>query len=241
MMIPRFFCPAGLPETGVIKLPAEVAHHADKVLRMKAGQSLVLFDGNGREVSATLVALGRQASAALGAWSAPARESPLEAVLVQALASGDKMDWIIQKAVELGVGAIAPVVSERCVLKLSGERAEKRLRHWQQVVIAACEQSGRNRVPVVEAPLSLSDFLARESGASRLALVPDASCRLAARARPAGRCEILVGPEGGWSDRDLALIAGGRCEPVSLGPRVLRTETAGLAALAVMQAAWGDF
>ena len=208
---------------------------------MKPGQPLVLFDGSGREVSATLVALGRRASVELGAWSEPPRESPLEVILVQALASGDKMDWVIQKAVELGVSAVVPLVSERCVLKLTGDRADKRLRHWQQVVISACEQSGRNWVPPVEAPLPLHEFLARENGAVRLALAPGATRRLAALPRPAGPCEILVGPEGGWGDRELALFAGGRCEAVSLGPRVLRTETAGLAALAVMQAAWGDF
>ncbi len=239
-MIPRFRCPNPLPAGGEFELPAEVAHHAEKVLRLRSGDSLVLFDGDGREVSARLLAGGRGARVELLEWTEPARESPLQIVLVQALASGDKMDWVIQKAVELGVGAIQPLIAERCVLRLSGERAERRLRHWRQVVVSACEQSGRNRVPVVESPVELPLYLQHVACERCLALAPGAAGRLAELPAPPGELRLLVGPEGGWSERELSIIDAAGVRRIGLGPRILRTETAGLAALAAMQALWGD-
>lgn len=207
---------------------------------MRIGDPLVLFDGSGIELSARLLALGRSPRVEVLSVAEPDRESPLGVVLVQSLASGDKMDWVLQKAVELGASGIVPLMAERSVLKLDGERADKRLRRWRQIVVAACEQCGRNRIPAVEAPVELPAFLQHPSDAARWALVPEGSRRLGMLVRPAGAVQLMVGPEGGWSERELRLLDTAGCERIGLGPRVLRTETAGLAALAAMQALWGD-
>ncbi|MBP7392837.1 MAG: 16S rRNA (uracil(1498)-N(3))-methyltransferase [Zoogloea sp.] len=240
-MNPRFFCPDGLLPASDMPLPAAVAHHAERVLRLAVGDPVTLFDGQGGECAASILAFGREALARLGPRLAIECESPLQITLVQALASGDKMDWIVQKAVELGVAAVQPVAAERSVLKLAGERADKRVAHWQQVAVAACEQSGRNRVPVVGEILPLAKYLARPFDGTRLILAPGADGALARKARPGRPVAILIGPEGGWSPAELDLAARAGCAPLALGPRVLRTETAGLAALAAMQTMWGDF
>lgn len=240
-MISRFFCPFPLPASGEIQLPEALAHHAARVLRLRDGDPLILFDGSGGEVPAVLSVRGKQCFAALQDRREVERESPLRLVLVQALASGDKMDWIVQKAVELGVAAIVPVQAERSVLRLAGERAAKRVEHWQQVAISACEQSGRNRVPLVAPICGLRDYLARPREGLRLILDPGATQRLLDAARPAGEVQLLIGPEGGWSDDELAACRSAGCVGMRLGPRVLRTETAGLAAIAALQTVWGDF
>lgn len=245
MMNPRFFCPEGLVPDCEISLPVPVAHHAERVLRLTVGDPVVLFDGRGGEFAATLTALGKQPLARLGPRLPIERESPLAITLVQALASGDKMDWVVQKAVELGVVAIQPVAAERSVLKLSGDRAGKRVAHWQQIAVAACEQSGRNRVPVVGEILTLARYLALPAQGTpvgtRLVLAPGAAGALACKAPPLGPLAVLIGPEGGWSAQELELAERAGCAPLALGPRVLRTETAGLAALAALQTLWGDF
>lgn len=241
MMTPRFFCPGGLVPDSDFLLPQAVAHHAERVLRLSIGDALVLFDGEGGECAGTLLTLGRQAAARLGPRQPVERESPVQITLVQALASGDKMDWVVQKAVELGAVAIQPVAAERSVLKLSGERAAKRVAHWQQIAVAACEQSGRNRVPAVGDVMSLERYLARPAEGPRFVLAPGAEGALRHKARPAGPLSVLIGPEGGWSPAELELAARAGCEPLALGPRVLRTETAGLAVLAALQTLWGDF
>ena len=240
-MISRFFCPFPLPASGEIQLPEALAHHAARVLRLRDGDPVILFDGSGGEQPAVLSLRGKQCFAALGERREVERESPLGLVLVQALASGDKMDWIVQKAVELGVAAIVPVQAERSVLRLAGERAAKRVEHWQQVAISACEQSGRNRVPLVAPICGLRDYLARPREGLRLILDPGATQRLLDAARPAGEAQLLIGPEGGWSDDELAACRSAGCVGMRLGPRVLRTETAGLAAIAALQTVWGDF
>ena len=219
-MISRFHFPGVLPEGGELALPDELAHHALRVLRLRDGESVILFDGKGDEVAAQLSVRGKAGFALLGERRHVNRESPLQVVLVQALAASDKMDWVVQKAVELGVSAIQPVQAERSVLRLSAERAEKRLVHWRQVAVSACEQSGRNCIPEVRALQGLASWLA---------------------AHRDGSCHVLVGPEGGWTDSELAACDAAGCRRVTLGPRVLRTETAGLVALAVLQARWGDF
>lgn len=239
-MISRFFFPAPLPQTGEIQLPEALAHHASRVLRLREGDPLVLFDGSGGEVSGILRLRGKNCFAELSGHHAVERESPLQLVLVQALASGDKMDWIIQKAVELGAAGVVPVQAERSVLRLSGERAAKRVEHWRHIAVSACEQSGRNRVPMVEPVTGLREYLARGLPGPRLVLDPVAGQRLAALPRPTDVVHLLVGPEGGWAEDELAACRTAACI-VGLGPRVLRTETAGLAALAALQALWGDF
>lgn len=241
-MVSRFFSPEPLPQGDCFELPEALAHHAVRVLRLSAGERIVLFDGLGGEAEAVLEGQGKRWSARLVERHSVERESPLELVLVQALASADKMDWVVQKAVELGVSGVMPVRASRSVLKLSGERAEKRVAHWREVAVSACEQSGRNRVPQVADITDLRDYLAQHrNGPQRLILDPVGGGRLAELGRPSGACHILIGPEGGWSDDELAACRAAGCEGVTLGPRVLRTETAGLAALAAMQALWGDF
>lgn len=240
-MISRFFFPAPLPHDGELDLPEALAHHAARVLRLRDGDAVVLFDGSGAEASARLTVRGKTWSALIEARRDVDRESPLRVVLVQALASGDKMDWIVQKATELGVAAVVPVAAERSVLRLAGERADKRVAHWRQIAVAACEQSGRNRVPEIWPLAPLPSYLAAHRETSRLVLAPGGGERLAALPRPQAAVHLLVGPEGGWSDAELALFHTVEATPIGLGPRILRTETAGLAALAAMQAIWGDF
>ena len=240
-MISRFHFPDRLPAGGEVVLPEALAHHALRVLRLREGEALALFDGEGGEVAARLVVRGKTAVAVLGERSAADRESPLQVVLVQALATGDKMDWIVQKAVELGVAAIQPVQAERSVLRLGGERADKRVAHWQQVAVSACEQCGRNRIPEVRPVQALGHWLASQRDARNYLLAPGGASGFADALRPPTGVHLLVGPEGGWSEAELAAADAAGCQRVSLGPRVLRTETAGLAALAVVQARWGDF
>lgn len=230
-----------MPEASEFLLPKAVAHHAVRVLRMRDGDPLVLFDGRGGEVEAILVKRGPQWLAQVSVRREVERESPLELVLVQALVAADKMDWAVQKAVELGAARIIPVRAARSVVKLVGERAEKRVAHWRQVAVSACEQSGRNRVPEVSSVSDLRDYLAAEEGARRLVLDPAEGRRLIEIGRPDGSCHVLIGPEGGWSKDELTTCREAGCVGVTLGPRVLRTETAGLATLSALQTLWGDF
>lgn len=242
-MIARFFFPSALPAGGCVALPEALAHHAVRVLRLRDGDAVVLFDGSGAEWPARLAVRGRECSAELEDCRFVERESPLQVVLVQALAAGDKMDWVVQKAVELGVHAVQPLSAARSVLRLAGERAERRVAHWQQVAVAACEQCGRNRVPSVRGLSSLADYLAASATERRVVLAPGGAVGLAALAPPRSgeALHLLVGPEGGWSEDELALCTRAGVTALALGPRVLRTETAGLAALAALQARWGDF
>jgi len=240
-MISRFHFDGRLPDGGEVALPEALAHHAVRVLRLPDGAGLVLFDGHGGEVEAELVVRGKAAFARLGARRDIERESPLQVVLVQALATGDKMDWVVQKAVELGVAAVQPVQAERSVLRLAGERADKRLAHWQQVAVSACEQCGRNRIPQLRPMQPVLQWLAANRAATNYVLAPGGRVGLAQEPPPAGPVHLLVGPEGGWSEGELAAFDAAGCRRIVLGPRVLRTETAGLAALAVLQARWGDY
>jgi 16S rRNA (uracil1498-N3)-methyltransferase len=239
-MIPRFYFPGVLPRAGEVGLPPAATHHALKVLRLGSGDPVVLFDGSGGELHARLDVRASLALAVDAQWREVSREPPLDVVLVQALASSDKMDWVIQKAVELGATGIIPVRAARSVVRLAGERADKKLEHWRQVVIAACEQCGRNRLPFVAPVQSLAAYLAQAEEAVRLVLVPGGE-RLSAIQPVPSPIHLLVGPEGGWSDEELALCLRASSRTVGLGPRVLRTETAGLAALAALQAKAGDF
>lgn len=243
MRVNRAYVDAPLAVGTRLALPEGAAAHLLRVLRLGVGDACVLFNGDGHEHDARIVATGRQGGEAeIVATRAVDRESPLRIVLLQGIARGEKMDWILQKATELGVAAFVPVASERSEVKLSGERATKRHAHWRSVVVAACEQSGRARVPDVAAPESLAAALARLPGNGlRLTLDPGADIGLAGLPAPeAATCIVAIGPEGGWSPRDRALLADAGFTGLHLGPRILRTETAGMAAIAALQARFGD-
>jgi 16S rRNA (uracil1498-N3)-methyltransferase len=242
MNSPRFYCREALSPGAHVELPEPVARHAVRVLRLPPGAPVVLFDGRGGEYPAHIERIERdRVYAELAAWQEIERESPLAVTLVQALQAGDKMDFTIQKAVELGVRDIVPVESRRSVLRLAGERAAKRVAHWQGVVASACEQCGRNQVPLVAPLEKLENWLAKPAGgALRLMLAPDAEQTLA-EIPPAREVQLLIGAEGGLDPQEVLAAKQAGFQAVRLGPRVLRTETAGLAALAAMQALWGDF
>jgi 16S rRNA (uracil1498-N3)-methyltransferase len=244
MRLTRVYVDVPLSVGAAATLPDAAAGHLLRVLRLGVGDACVLFNGDGCDHDARIVSAGkRDATVEIVATRAIGNESPLRIGLLQALARGEKMDWIVQKATELGVAGIAPVLSERGEVKLDGERADKRVAHWRSVAISACEQSGRARIPDIDAPEPLSRALAQLSPEShRLVLDPDAGASAASLDLGAESTVVIaIGPEGGWSPGDLALLRGAGFTGLRLGPRVLRTETAGLAAIAALQARYGDF
>jgi len=226
-----------------LALPESAATHLVRVLRLREGDSCVLFNGDGHDYAARLSSVGkREVRVRILSRAAVDNESPLRIVLLQGIARGEKMDLILQKATELGVAAIVPVSGERTEVRLDAERAEKRLAHWRNVVESACGQSGRARVPEVAEPVTL-DAAARsvQGEGLRLVLDPQGEHRLDALPRPPGdRAWIAIGPEGGWSPRDREILRAAGFSGLRLGPRVLRTETAGLAAIAALQGRFGD-
>lgn len=242
-MLPRFHVPQGLAPGATVDLPPEAAHHAVRVLRLGEGDGVTLFDGRGGEWFARLVRSGPSLHAVLERFDAADRAPPLAITLVQGLPAADKMDWIVQKATELGVAAIQPVTARRSVVRLSGERMERRCRHWQQVAVAGCEQCGLNRVPAVASLLDLPHYLgsAAPHDDSRFFLMPGAERDLRAMDKPGSAATLLVGPEGGLEEGETRAVLAAGFQPVSLGPRVLRTETAGIAAISAMLALWGDY
>ncbi len=243
---PRFFVASPLPRAAELPVAFSLDENAAthlRVLRLQEGEMVTLFDGQGGEFNAAIAVVGkREVLVNLIAHAAIERESSLDITLVQALATGDKMDWIIQKATELGVTAIEPIQTLRATVKLSAERADKRALHWQGVATAACEQCGRNRVPQVLPVLDFPAWLARKEPAHRFILHPEAEQDLFAAAGPvaASGLALLIGPEGGFAPEELAAALRAGVRPVRFGPRVLRTETAGMAALAALQAMFGD-
>jgi len=241
MAVPRIHCDLRLGPGAQFALDADAAQHVAKSLRLKAGDALVVFDGRGGEYDAAIQRIDRdRVDVKVGAFRDAGRESALQVGLVQGLPEADKMDWIIQKATELGVGWIQPVTCERSVVRLSGDRAARREAHWRRVAIAAAEQCGRTRIPDVRPTLGFLSWLAAPAETPRWMLVPGTE-PLAARPGAPSPLELVVGPEGGFSERERQLLEQQGCAGVSLGPRVLRTETAPLAALAAIHALWGDF
>lgn len=226
-----------------VTLPEESANHLLRVLRLREGDACILFNGDGSDYHARITLAGKREARALVERAQPlCNESPLSITLIQGIARGEKMDLILQKATELGVAAIVPVNAERTEVKLDPARMEKRLAHWRSVVISACEQSGRARVPTVAAPLSLQDAAqASDPQAVRLTLDPQGEHRLTTLSVSVQQTVIVaIGPEGGWSPRDRAILGEAGFNGLQLGPRILRTETAGLAAIAALQSRFGD-
>lgn len=245
MNLPRFYCPEPLSANLQISLPENAARHASRVLRLREGDEMVLFDGSGGEYAARIAEVIRdRVQVDVLAWHAVERESPIAITLVQALQAGEKMDMTVQKAVELGVARIVPVSSRRSVVKLEGERALRRVQHWRAVATSACEQCGRNRVPLVAELVRLGQWVDVPCAPEvrRLVLLPGAALSLADMpgVQPGSQVEILIGAEGGFAPEEIEQALQAGYVGVRLGPRILRTETAGLAALAVIQSLWGD-
>ena len=237
----RLYCDLPLSPGAEIVLPDAAARHAVSVLRLQVGDALNLFNGTGGEYRASLVAVNkRETRVRLIEFDATERESPVDITLALGISAGERMDYSLQKATELGVTAIQPLATERSVVKLAGERADKRLQHWQHVVIAACEQCGRNRVPAVAPVQKIYAYLAAVDRNKRLLMLsPDARTPLK-QVAPTSSAVLLIGAEGGLAPAEIEAARAGGFEPVSLGPRILRTETAPVAALALLQALWGD-
>ena len=245
MRIPRIFSVEPLAGKTEVQLDEAASRHLVKVLRLGPGRPLILFDGAGGEYEAELIEGGKKARVKIGAFADEDRESPLAITLAIGISRGDRFDWVIQKATELGVAQIQPLFTERCEVKLSGDRLQKKLGQWQQIAISACEQCARNRVPEILPPLKFPQLLeqTKERDALKLVLHHRTDATLAELEAQSGRPQaalLLVGPEGGLSadEIDLALKQG--FHPLRLGPRVLRTETAPVAALSVLQFQWGD-
>ena len=240
--MPRFLCPSPRAVGALVQLPDNVARHVH-VIRLPPGAMVTLFNGAGGEYSATLVSVEKNsASAEVKAFSDYSVELPYAITLVQALPEAAKMDWIIEKAVELGVAGIQPVAAQRCVVRLSSERAEKRQSHWQAVIQAASEQSGRNRLAHLAPVCDVAEWIERQDLHRRVLLTPRADASLSdwAKHQPAQALALMVGPEGGFNPAEERRALEQGAIGLSMGPRVLRTETAGLAALATLVAAWGE-
>jgi len=234
-MKPRVFVDAALEHAGEVSLEDAAAHHLARVLRLREGDTLTVFDGRGGEWDAELIGRRR---VRLRAFNAVERESPLRIVLVQGVSSGERMDYTIQKAAELGVATIQPLITKRGVVRLEGHRASARLNHWRKIVIAACEQCGRNRIPEV---LALLEFSQYRPGGNGPRLLLSAQGRSLREMKVETAATIAAGPEAGFAPEEQAALERAGFVKASLGPRVLRTETAALAALAAINALRGDF
>ena len=240
MRLNRVYVDAALSEGLRLELPPAAGVHLAKVLRVRSGDELVVFSGDGCEYPASVESVrGTRVAVAIGAARTVDRESPLAVTLVQCIARADRMDVIVQKATELGVARIVPVQSRRGVVRLEAAQAQAKAAHWRAIAVSACEQCGRNRLPFVAEPRRLIDYLgALPAGGARLLLAPEAEAR---RAAPVGgEVSIAIGPEGGLDDAEIEAFQLAGFEPMRLGPRVLRTETAAIAALAWLQGRYGD-
>ena len=240
MRIPRINTEQALQANASIRLEPGPSQHIARALRMRVDDALILFDGRGGQYPASLTMVDKKCvTAVTGAFDPRERESHLQLHLGVAISRGERMDWLVQKATELGVTSIAPLLSERTEVKLKGDRATKKLKHWQQVIIAACEQSGRNQLPGMQPLQALDDWITTVRADTRLVLHHRAAPGSAAVTAP-GSIALLVGPEGGLTRAEIKAAESAAFEAMQLGPRVLRTETAPLAAIAILQARWGD-
>ncbi len=243
MHIPRFYLPLSLTIGATVPLDDNAFNHAVRVLRLKPGAALILFNGAGGAFAATLADIGKRAATARVTEALPGDvESPLRMVLAQGISRGEKMDYTLQKAVELGVAVLQPLFTARSGVDLGGERLARKVQHWRGIVIGACEQCGRNRLPELREPLALAEWLRQPAEPNlRLLLDPRAETGLRELEPPTGTVTLLIGSEGGLSSAEIAQARKAGFTGVRLGPRILRTETAGVAALAAVQALWGDW
>lgn len=225
----------------VIVLKDEIAHHLLNVLRRRQGDLVDVFNGHGGYFESEIVNVNKKGvSVRLNRYIKDSSEGELNLTLVQGISRGHKMDYIVQKAVELGVNTISPLLSEFSNVKLEGDRIKKRLLHWQKVIINACEQSGRNIIPRIELPITIDRWVELSPNQDRIVLHPGAPETLASISPKSKNIALICGPEGGLSETELALCVEKGCRMASLGPRILRTETAAITALAVCQSHWGD-
>ena len=241
MRIHRVHCPQDLAPELQLTLEGKAAHYLGRVLRVVPGQSIILFNGDGTDYVCEVLQAGKKNLQLMVQSRLPAaRESALSVSVVQAISRGERMDQTLQKCTELGASGFQPIFSERVEVRLRGDKLARRLEHWRSVVISACEQSGRALVPAVSQPVSLFEWVQDRSTEKRLVLAPGADISLSRVALPRA-VELAVGPEGGFSSAEMAHMVAAGVEPAGLGPRILRTETAAPAALAVLQAMKGDF
>lgn len=233
----RIYQQTDLQPSSTMTLDPQASHHLARVLRAKVGDAITLFNGQGGEYPATITEITKKAvTVRVGEHHPRDVESPIDLYLAQGMTRGEKMDFIVQKAVELGVKKIVPLITERVNVQLKGEREAKRLQHWQSVIVSACEQSGRNRIPEIVAPQQLSIFLSQKQADHAFVLSPHVAGSLAeVTVLPGQSVVLLIGAEGGLSDEEVAAAIQQGYRPLNLGPRVLRTETATIAALAILQ------
>jgi 16S rRNA (uracil1498-N3)-methyltransferase len=241
MRIPRIYHPESLNQSDLINLSEEAAGHVGRVLRMQVGQEVLLFDGSGFEFPAMLTEIGKKnVSAKITAKHSVGCESPLDLHLGQVISRGDKMEFTIQKSVELGVNTITPLISERCGVKLDEKRFEKKLAQWQKIIIAACEQCGRNTIPEIRPVMQLEAWCAEPVDSVKINLHPRAKYSINTLPETKKEIRLLIGPEGGLSDQEISMTEQYHFDEVLLGPRVLRTETAALTAITALQVRFGD-
>lgn len=241
MRCPRIFTPQTLAPDTALTLDAQAAHHVGRVLRMQVGEALILFNGDGGEYRATIVAADKKSvQVTTGTANMDARESPLAIHLGIAISKGERMDWVLQKATELGVARITPLQTERVEVRLRGEREEKKSAHWRAIAVAACEQCGRNRIPTISEIQPLADWLANIEAERKFVLHHRSVATLDSDAEQPQSVALLIGPEGGLSEAEITCAEQNGFASLRLGPRILRTETAPLAALSVLQYLWGD-
>lgn len=241
MRIPRIHQPGPLPAHGQLELTTAATHYVIRVLRLSVEQPLILFDGSGGECAVRIVDISkRKVRVQIEGFHDREVESPLSVTLLQGISKGERMDYTIQKATELGITRIIPLITERCNVRLDDARQEKKCEHWRSIAVSACEQCGRNRIPVIDLPLPLLTALQDDQDDLRLVLDPQGGQSLASIHASPAAVRVLIGPEGGLSDTEMLIAERAGYQGVRLGPRILRTETAGLAALSLLQMKWGD-
>lgn len=238
--VSRLFVNLNLQAGSKVRLPADLAHRLREVLRLRVGDAVTVFDGGGDEYAAEVCGVAREVELLIGSRASPVRESPITISLAQGLARGERMDYTIQKAVELGVNRIVPLATERSQVKLDAARAARRLEHWRAIIQQACEQCGRNHLPELSAVMSVAEFIAADRAEVRLSLAPTGTLAVHSVSATARSFSLVIGPEGGLGPHELMLLSTAGYHTLRLGPRILRTETAALVALTALQTLHGD-